>query len=131
MKTFHLIFNHSLTEAQREDSTTKLGVSRIVTLPSSLQRLWSQVPADAAAVGDFIAPVLEYIRTEVKEDDVCLVQGDFGATCLAVQAVWRQGARAVYATTRRNVTEEKLNNRTEKISIFEHVMFREYERLEK
>jgi len=131
MKTLHLLFNHTLIDAQRKDAIASLGIDRIVSLPPHLQQIWSDIPPQESELSKLIAPILEYIRSEVKEGDICLVQGDFGATYLAVQQVWMQGALPVYATTKRRVVEQRHGDQTHKVSLFEHIRFRAYERMER
>jgi hypothetical protein len=126
MTTMHLLFNHTLTDAQQQDARQTLGVAQFVPLPDGLQRLWSQVPPDAEHLDEHLSPVWAYLRTEVTAGSVVLVQGDFGATCLAVEIVQSLGAVAVYATTRRTAIEKTVDGKVVKTSVFEHVRFRRY-----
>ena len=54
-----------------------------------------------------------------------MVQGDFGATCAIASFVNSLKGVAVYATTKRNVMEER-DGKIIKTSIFEHVRFRKF-----
>jgi len=126
MKKLFLFFSHKLTIAQEEDARKCLGVERFVSLPTELQDLWSNVPSELESVDDYLIPLKEYCIAEVKTDDVVLVQGDFGATCHLVQHVQSLGAKAVYATTKRDVVEVESGDKIIKKSVFEHVRFREY-----
>ncbi len=100
-----------------------------MALPDELRCIWSSVSPDSYEIRSTIEPILKYIRDEVQEGDFCLVQGDFGATCLAVQQIWSSCAVPIYATTKRRVVEEVYGNETRKVSLFEHVRFRAYERI--
>jgi len=125
-KKFHLIFNHTLTQAQIEEAEASFGIVQIVPLPEKLQSLWSNLPPDMENLAHYLAPLLSYIDQDIGSDDIVLVQGDFGATCLVVRHLRRRGIRAVYATTRREVREVREGDRVVKRSIFRHVRFREY-----
>ena len=41
-----ILFNHSLTEAQREDAEKKLGVTTFIVPPPELSAAWSQLPPE-------------------------------------------------------------------------------------
>jgi hypothetical protein len=123
---FHLLFSHTLTDAQKQDAVARYGVEEFVALPEALQKLWSDIPPELESLDAHLAPVEAYVRENVSADDVVLVQGDFGATCRMVSVVKSLGATAVYATTKRIVTEECEGDRVVKRSVFEHVRFREF-----
>ena len=128
MKTLHLLFNHTLTEAQKVDAMKTWGIKMFKPLPDRLQELWSHVPADIDTdeMGSYLYEVYLYLTTTVQEGDVVLIQGDFGATCMMVSLVCKLGAIPVYATTVRRAVETKQGDRVLKTSVFEHVRFREY-----
>jgi hypothetical protein len=124
-----LLFSHTLTPLQKEDAKKSFGVDEFVSLPPDLQDLWSNIPPEISNLKAYLKPIERFIKDNVKEGDVVLVQGDFGATCLAVQQVWMQGALPVYATTRRRVVEQRHGDQTHKVSLFEHIRFRAYKRM--
>jgi len=126
LKRFHLIFNHTLTQRQIEDAKGSFGIEEMVPLPEDMQSLWSNLPPDMERLVPYLDPLLSYIDHHVTADDVALVQGDFGATCLVVRQIKARGAIAVYATTRRSGVEKHIDGKVVKTSIFEHVRFREY-----
>ena len=128
MKTFHLLFNHTLTEAQKADAMKTWDVDTFEPLPTELQKLWSHIPADSDAktMVAYLEPVRRYLTDAVQKGDVALIQGDFGASCLMASLVRKLGAIPVYATTVRRAVETKQGDRVLKTSVFEHVRFREY-----
>jgi hypothetical protein len=126
MGQMHLLFNHTLTEAQKQDARVRFGVDAFVALPEALQMLWSNIPPELESLNEHLAPVEAYVRKEVSEGDVVLVQGDFGATCRMVGLVGSLGATAVYATTKRQIQEVREGDKITKRSVFEHVRFRKF-----
>jgi D-arabinose 1-dehydrogenase-like Zn-dependent alcohol dehydrogenase len=126
MKKLFLLFSHTLTSAQEKDAKERFGVEQFVILPTELQMLWSNVPSDLDTVIEYLEPLKKYLEEEVKEGDVVLVQGDFGATYYMVNVVKALGVKAVHATTKRNVVEQVIANKIVKTSVFEHVRFRIY-----
>ena len=126
MKKMFLLFSHTITEAQEQDATGVFGVEEFVRLPAELQKLWSNVPADLDNVVDYLQPVRDFLIDNMEEDDVVLVQGDFGATCAMASFVKSLGGVAVYATTKRDVIEKEIDGKIVKTSVFEHVRFRIY-----
>jgi len=127
MKKIILLFSHTLTDVQMQDAMATFGVEVSLALPENLQTLWSNVPAELEALGEYLQQFNDYLKKELNQGDVVLVQGDFGATCAMVSTVRLLGGVAVYATTKRNVVERLVDDKMVKTSIFEHVRFRVYE----
>ncbi len=125
-KRLFLLFSHMLREEQEESAKDLFGVEKFVTLPSELQGLWSSVPPELESILGYLEPIREYLQEELREGDVVLIQGDFGATYHMVHFVDGLGARAIYATTKRDVIEELNGDVVVKRSVFKHVRFRAY-----
>ena len=123
-----LIFSHKLTDSQIEE-LKKNNISQFVYLPRDLQILWSGVPPDKESLEGYLKPIFEWIKNKAKPDDWVLVQGDFGAVCLVVDFCFKNSLVPVYATTKRNTVEQTEGSRLVKVSQFEHVRFRKYERI--
>lgn len=122
-----MLFNHTLTLVQKSDAMKRFGVDRFVSLPDELQYIWSQIPAEEESLEERLAPLWEWLVSNVKEGDVALVQGDFGATCLAVRRLKALGVACCYATTIRKAIERQRDDKVFKESVFEHIRFRLYE----
>ncbi len=126
--TLFLLFNHRLTGAQEADAYITFGVSIIIPPPPAITRLWAEIPPDAEAVAPTLAPIRDWLVAESTPGDFILIQGDFGASFVMVNAAFRLGLIPVYATTIRQAVEQHLPDGTVKIShIFSHVRFRRYE----
>jgi hypothetical protein len=126
--TMFLIFNHDLTDTQREDAATSLGVRRFVALPPDLQHLWSRIPPGIERLVDYLRPVTRWLSREAKAGDFVLIQGDFGASFILVNIAFELGLIPVYSTTQRLARE--LRNRdgsVETTHLVRHVAFRKYE----
>lgn len=125
--TLYLLFNHTLTEAQAADAYRSLGVSRIVEPPPAIRERWASVPPDLDDLADWLAPVFAWLAETARPGDHVLIQGEFGATCLAVRQAQRLGLVPVYSTTRREAHEEHMPDGTVHLRhIFAHVRFRRY-----
>ncbi|MDQ7785804.1 MAG: CRISPR-associated protein Csx20, partial [Desulfomonilaceae bacterium] len=126
-RTLFLVFNHTITERQRADARSSLGVDRIVTLPPELQELWSNIPPEAPEIRPVLEPLRRWLHREAQFGDFVLIQGDFGACYLMVMAAREMGLVPVYSTTRRQASEEVQSDGSVKlVHRFEHVLFREY-----
>jgi hypothetical protein len=125
-KKLFLLFSHTLTSAQIADAQTHLGIETFVSLPDELQHLWSHIPPGLPDLSSYLKPLKAYIRNTAQPGDVFLIQGDFGGCFDMVNYVKHLGMVAVHSTTERHVTEKTAGGVVEKISRFEHVMFREY-----
>ncbi len=124
-----ILFNHSLTEAQRGDAEKSLGVSSFVEPPPELRAIWSQLPPDAPVLVPVLNPIFQWLEREAHRGDYLLVQGDFGATFLLVKKAFSLGLVPIYSTTRREATEEREDDEIHLSHHFRHVRFRRYEAL--
>ncbi len=126
-KSIFLLFSHKLRDSQIEELKSN-GIASIVYLPSGLQILWSSVPPDLKELRDYLKPIIEWLKAKAKKGDWVLVQGDFGAVFTVVDFCFHNGLVPVYATTNRLAIEKFSGNGSLKLSHFEHVIFRKYER---
>ena len=126
MKRLILLFSHQLTQAQESGAKEQFGVEEFLSLDSELQRVWSNVPPSLESLDEYLRPIKDFVSHNLNQDDIVLVQGDFGATCSMVSFVHSIGGVAVYATTRRDVVERENEGEIVKTSIFRHIRFREY-----
>lgn len=126
--SLYLLFNHRLTAVQEADARASLGVGRIIFPPEEVQALWSQVPPDSDDLAPYLAPVFTWVASQGRPGDYLLVQGDFGATGLAVRQAFALGLIPVYSTTSRKAVEEHHPDGTVHVRhTFSHVRFRRYE----
>jgi hypothetical protein len=122
-----VLFNHTLTESQREDARRSLGAEEFLEPPASARSLWAEVPPDLESLEDYLAPVRSWLGDCARPGDFLLVQGDFGATWLMVRFALASGLVPVYSTTRRAATEEVQPDGSVRLTHrFQHVRFRRY-----
>jgi len=126
MKKMILLFSHTLTLEQKEDAKTYLKVDEFISLPEELQKLWSNIPPELDNLDEYLKPISNYLKNNLKKGDYVLVQGDFGATCKMVSFIKNLKSIPVYATTKRNAIERKVDGKVIKTAIFEHVRFRRF-----
>ncbi|MDM8537378.1 CRISPR-associated protein Csx20 [Desulfobacterales bacterium HSG17] len=125
--SLYLLFNHQITPDQELDARTSLKVENIITMPPEIQDIWSQVPPDLDGISDVLAPVKSWLSSVSSPGDYVLVQGDFGACFIMVNAAFDLRLIPVYATTKRAVTEELQPDGSLKITRrFKHQRFRKY-----
>lgn len=122
-----LLFNHRITQAQSNDARSSLGVERIVEPPPEISRIWAEVPPEVDDLTPHLAPVFSWLRSVASPGDYILIQGEFGATWLAVHQAFRLALKPIYSTTRRQALEEHLPDGSVQIRhTFAHVRFRAY-----
>jgi len=121
-----LLFSHKLTATQIEDATKNFGIDEFVPLPEELQQIWSNVPPQLKSLKKHLKPLKKYLKKNLNSDDYVLIQGDFGAVYEMVNYVKKSNTVALYATTKREFTEKKIDDKIIKTSIFSHILFREF-----
>jgi hypothetical protein len=126
----YLLFSHELTEQQKREAYAELEVGEIHYLPDDLKGLWSQIPPELPEVAGYLQPIQEWLSNQIREGDYLLIQGDFGATFLMVQWAFDRNCVPIYATTRRRAIEVRNDQEIITSRVFEHVMFRLYERID-
>jgi len=126
-KKMLLLFSHQLTQKQKEDAIRIWGVEEFISLPESLQCIWSDISPDLASLEDYLKPIKAFVDEASNENDLILIQGDFGASYMMVNESKKRNLTPVYATTQRVVEECIDGDKKVKKSIFEHRRFRKYE----
>lgn len=122
-----VLFNHTLTEGQREDGRHSLGVGEFLEPPAAVRSLWAEVPPELESLDGYLAPVRSWLAECARPGDFLLVQGDFGATWLMVRFAFTIGLVPVYSTTRRSAAEEPQPDGSVRLTHrFRHVRFRRY-----
>ena len=121
-----LLFSHQLTENQEKELVENFKVKKIVSLSSELQEMWSNVSIKEN-YKENLKKIKKYIEENFNENDVMLVQGNWGYTYNIVKWSIEKKLVPVYSYTERNVEEIKDGENVKKISYFKHVKFIEYE----
>lgn len=121
-----LLFSHQLTENQEKELVENFKVKKIVSLSSELQEMWSNVSIKKN-YKENLEKIKKYIEENFNENDVMLVQGNWGYTYNIVKWSIEKKLVPVYSYTERNVEEIKDGENVKKISYFKHVKFIEYE----
>lgn len=121
-----LLFSHQLTENQEKELVENFKVKKIVSLSSELQEMWSNVSIKENYKKN-LEKIKKYIEENFNENDVMLVQGNWGYTYNIVKWSIEKKLVPVYSYTERNVEEIKDGENVKKISYFKHVKFIEYE----
>jgi hypothetical protein len=124
-----LMFSHKLTEDQKEDASTALGVREFVALPDDLQNLWMNIPPIMSLLSEYLEPIRSWLKENANHSDYVLIQGDYGAVYLMVNYAFFVGLIPVYSTTERKVVEKLMpDNVVKSERVFKHKMFRRYEK---
>lgn len=126
MSKLYLLFNHTLYKEQQEDAYNFLSIDEIIYLPDALLSLWRDIDPQSSTLDDKLQPIYDFFARECQVGDCVLIQGDMGATYLAVKKAFDLGLVPVYATTKRDVVEKYENGEVVKEVIFRHERFRRY-----
>lgn len=121
-----LVFSHEMTENQEKELNEVYNVEKIEKLPKDLQEIWSNVSIENNYKENF-EKIRKYVEENFNENDVILIQGNWGYTYSLVKWSIEKGLIPVYSYTERNVEEIKDGENVKKISYFKHVKFIRYE----
>lgn len=122
-----LLFNHALTLDQEQDARDVWAVTSFVPLPPELKTIWEQIPSDREAISGCLQPIRLWLEKAADENDLALIQGDFGAVWLMVSFAFEKQLVPVYSATMRDAREDVQADGTIKNThIFRHRMFRLY-----
>lgn len=124
MKTLFILINHALTPEQEEGARKNLNIDKFVNIADAK---WSDIDPSEKGVIKVVETYKDKLRSQAKSGDVLLVQGDFGATYNMIRFAKNMGLIAVYATTKRIVSEQVENGKLVIKREFKHARFREYE----
>ena len=124
MKTLFILINHALTPEQEEDARKNLNIDKFVNIADAK---WNDIDPSEKSVIKVVETYKDKLRSQAKSGDVLLVQGDFGATYNMIRFAKNMGLIAVYATTKRIVSEQVENGKVVIKREFKHARFREYE----
>jgi hypothetical protein len=128
MKRIFLLFSHQLTSVQKKELKDDFQVNEFIRLPLELQVIWSNIPSATSSIKKHLKSLFNWLKEEANGGDLVLVQGEFGAVFMAVDFCLKNGLTPIYATTKREVTEETLSAEAVEIKrIFTHVRFRKFE----
>lgn len=125
MKMF-LLFSHNLNKEQIESAKKDLGIVEFVSLGENLQKLWSFVPPQLQDLNEYSSCFKEFLKDNAKSGDFVLISGDFGLSFIMVEYAKSINLVPIYATTKREVIEKKIDDKIIKESVFSHVIFRRY-----
>ena len=121
-----LLFSHKLTAEQEIEAQTRFNVTKFIYLPPDLQQIWSNIPPEVDDLSELTKSFYGQIEYNADNDDLALIQGDFGLTYHIVNFCKGKGIVPVYATTLRDIVEEKIKEQIIVKKIFKHVRFRLY-----
>ena len=124
MKTHFILINHALTPEHEEGARKNLNIDKFVNIADAK---WSDIDPSEKSVIKVVETYKDKLRSQAKSGDVLLVQGDFGATYNMIRFAKNMSLIAVYATTKRIVSEQVENGKVVIKREFKHARFREYE----
>lgn len=120
-----LLFSHQLTDNQVKELTEDFEIKNIMSLPTELQEMWSNVSIKKNYMEN-LEKIKKYIENNFNRDDVMLIQGNWGYTYNLVKWSIDNDLIPVYSYTERNVEEIKDGENVKKISYFKHIKFIKY-----
>ena len=123
-KVFCLL-NHELTQNQILELKDKFGVEKIEYPSEQLSKSWSQIPAVEEIDMSIITAIVNWLSS-ANQNDILIVQGEFGSTFMLVDYALKKNLVPIYAVTTRISKDVRVGEQVQKVNVFEHVCFRKY-----
>lgn len=130
MSKAFVLLNHTLTQNQTKELESKFSIKEIVYPEKELSQKWSQIPAAENVDMGIIQSIVSWLSI-AQENDVLIVQGEFGSTFMIVDYALKNKLIPVHAVTKRVAKESRDGETVHREYIFEHVCFRKYKYFEK
>lgn len=124
MKAYCLL-NHVLTDNQINELSTSYNCNEIEYANQTISQIWSQLPPQKNIDISIINKITQWLENAV-ENDVLIIQGEFGYTFALVDYALGRKLIPVHAVTKRVAQEQRNGEIVERKYIFEHVCFRKY-----
>lgn len=121
----YCLLNHQLTSNQISELKNNYDVSNIIYPDQILKTMWSQIPAQKDYDQNIIDKITTWLKP-AKNNDILIVQGEFGTTFQIVDYALKQHLIPVHAVTERVAKEEINGESVKREYIFKHVCFRKY-----
>ena len=126
-KKLILLFSHKLTKIQIQDAKSSLKIIEFVSMPTDLQKQWSNIPTDIDSIIEYLSDIKLWLHDIADANDYVLIQGDFGATYYFVNWAFKNKLIPVYSTTKRIHREKEVSDGNIEIQkYFQHQMYRKY-----
>ncbi|OFI07070.1 hypothetical protein CLOACE_04750 [Clostridium acetireducens DSM 10703] len=127
MKNMFLLFSHTLTEEQVKDAKENFGIKEFIYLPKELQKMWSNVPIEEYSY-NYEKPFINFLENNATEEDLVLIEGEYGITFKIVNWCLNNNLKAVYSCTKREFRSNCLSDgKIQNVHFFKHIRFKVYE----
>lgn len=123
-----VILSHKLLNNQVEELKLKWNVESIIYMPADIQQKWSNINPEIEFYDEdgLTSQIKKFISENTNENDLVIVQGEWGMTFTVVNMCFNLNRIPIYATTKR-INKETINDGQVTVKkIFSHVRFRQY-----
>ena len=128
MRVMYILLNHSLTKEQEESASKKWDIGCFKYLSKELSIIWNSISPEGELEIEKLDPIICWLDT-AQNNDLVLVQGEFGATFYIVDYCFNRKIIPIYSTSKRDYSEIKMpDGSIKRKHIFKHVEFRKYKR---
>ncbi len=123
----YILTNHKLTPAQEEELSQRYKCEQTIYPDKSMRNYWSNISPEGQFDLNKLHRITDKISKLLKENDVVVVQGEFGCTFYVVDFCNKMKFTPLYAASSREYTEViNPDGSVQRNHLFRHVQFREY-----
>lgn len=131
MKRLLLLMSHNITEIQEKEAYEVLKINQIINSSEEVKSIWSNIDPKGELNLHKLDKIIDWIDENTSQGDYILVQGEFGATFYIVDYCFKKNLIPIYATSKRQVIETIVGDKTVTNRVFKHEGFRRYIRYTK
>jgi hypothetical protein len=125
----YCLMNHQLTSAQERELINRYGSDGIILPSAEISSAWMNSPVDAAFKRSSLSPFLSWIEG-IPPSSAIVLQGEAGAAFALIDYALRRNLIVLHSVTERKVSEVRRGEIVTRRCEFEHICFREYQRIE-
>lgn len=125
MNKCYWLLNHPILPSQEKELRECFYIDEILKAPESVLKFWSNIPVSRVLSCSFFDETIDWLNNADLKD-VVVIQGEPTATFKIVSFLKRKNITVLAGITQRKSVESNENGKVVKVSIYEHVCFREY-----
>lgn len=125
MSKCYWLLNHPVLMDQEKELRKCFNIDEILKAPESVLKFWSNIPVSKLLPASCFNETINWL-SNADSKDVVVIQGEPTATYRIVSFLKKKSVTVLAGITQRKSIESNEEGKVVKVSIYEHICFREY-----